>query len=837
MSASDAISSIEPLLRQLSPLVRAGCAVHWLHPRSKRPIGDDWETKPVHSVESLRASYRDGMNTGVRLGEPSKIAGYYLQVIDVDIRVAERAAEALTALRGFVPEFETLPFVISGSGGESRHFHFLTDKPFRGRKLAHSADKITDDKGKQHWAWEVELFGTGKQVALPPSIHPDTGLEYRWGREFDFEDLEIGMGPIISSDRVGVWAPTAKAPVEDDDDGMFALLAAKPMGLTPREIATCLAGLPAADFCEDREGWLTVGMALHHEFQGSKAGLAVWNAFSKQSPKFDEADQIRVWKSFESKVGGTRMATLIKAAATARLKSRLAAPEDDYGDDIDLGGDSDDDEDEGDDLLGPRAGPAGIPADPDDVSTGTGGVANLDWVSLLDHNEQGAIKPTLHNVELMVRHDRRTAGLMQFNDFTQEVTLRGKPKRGMHRRGRKHEKAARQLEGPLWTPKDPVNGDLWKDPHDNAVRSIFEAPSTQGGYGVKVSDRDLKAAVNLVAIENHFHPVRDYLNGLVWDGVPRVDSLFVRYLGAEDTAYTRAVTRLTMLGAVVRVNEPGHKFDFSPILEGSQGKRKSWFIRVLAKSWFDELEGDFEDRKAMVEKMQGKWILELPELQGFNKHDVSTIKAFISAQSDKVRLAYERRSNVFDRQCIFIGSTNDSTYLRDETGGRRFWPIVCAVQFIDVEGLEEEVDQVWAEAMAIYRDMRVAKPKGALPLFITDAEAAAEATVKQEERRVENSDDVMAGSIEAWLERPMTDELGFDEAEIEGVEPVMRNETCCAEIWCVMLHRDLSTYGQAQQQQIGRALKKVPGWYQAGRSYTEKYGRQRVFRRNDSPLI
>jgi len=800
------------VLDAIAPLVGAGFSVHWLKQRSKAPVANAWSTAPIQSLADLGASYCPGFNVGVRLGEPSRVGGGYLHVIDLDVRDPSLADEAQAALARFLPEFETLPFVISGSGGASRHYYMLVERPFRSKKLFHSAEKFKDAKGREHWSFEGELFGTGKQVVLPSSLHPKTGAAYEWGREIDFDDLALGVGPFVGEARVATWAPSAGATETDDEDDLSALVRAKPMGLTRAKIDSCLAGLPLPDYCEDRDGWLTVGMALHHEFEGSAEGLAVWNAFSRQSPKFDERDQAKTWRSFMSSRRPTRIATLIKASARARFSA-----EEDYGDDVDLGSDLNDD-----DLLG--AAP-----DPDEATT--------KWDSLLDLNEEGAIKPTLHNVELLVRNDPRVAGLPAFNEFTQEVVLR-RPA-GTLKRGRKRAKPAKQLNSPIWTPRDSVSGDLWLDRMDDGIRNLFEAPKSQGGYGVKVSDRDLEAAIGLVASENRFHPVRDYLNGLVWDGEPRLESLFVRYLGATDSPYTRSVARLTLLGAVTRAYEPGHKFDFVTILEGIQGVRKSTFLKIMARNWFAEIEGNFEDRKAMVEKMQGSWILELPELQGFGRHEVQIIKAFVSTQTDKVRLAYGRRAQDFPRQCIFIGSTNDSKYLRDPTGGRRFWPIACTVEEIDTDAFEAEVDQVWAEATEIYRTMRAAQPYGTLPLHITDADARAEAWEKQEGRRIVSVDEELAGRIAAWLEKPMTDESGFDEEDalLGGSAPVMRDVVCSMAVWCEMLGRDLSHYGQVQQQQFGRALAMVPGWEPARAAKVEKYGRQRIYRRIGAPLV
>jgi predicted P-loop ATPase len=523
-----------------------------------------------------------------------------------------------------------------------------------------------------------------------------------------------------------------------------------------------------------------------------------------------------VWKSFRITAKSMRFATLLKAAADARLQADLAAADDD---EADLLGEPDEDVD---DLIGT------IDSDKDDLLGETPVAAGVAWATKLDRNEDGAIKPTLHNMVLIVRNDPRTAGLMAFNLFTMEVAQRGTPGKKVVQKP--SPKGTKQLTGPIWALRDPVNGDLWTDDKDDAIRDVLEAPIRQGGYAIKVSDRDLRSAVNIVAREQSFHPVREYLERLEWDGVERLDTLFVRYLGAVDTAYTRSVARLALVAGVARVMQPGHKFDFAVILEGLQGKRKSTFIKILGKHWFSELEGDVHDQKQMVESMQGSWVLEIPELSGFGRADIRQIKSFISRTSDKVRLAYARRAQEFFRQCLLIGSTNDREYLRDATGGRRFWPVLCEIGEIDTAGFAAEVDQVWAEAAVIYRVMREAQPHGDLPLYLTGAEAQAEALVLQEDRRVADAEDGLVGRIEAWLDSPETDPSGFaDEDDLIG--PAPRMETCLLAIWIECLRKDDASYGQEPAQRLGRVMKRIPGWYSDGQARLRNYGKQRIFRR------
>lgn len=830
------VPSESAILEAARPLVAAGVALHWLRRREKAPIDADWPTAPVHTLETLTAAYRGGSNIGVRPGEPSLTPWGYLHLLDIDVRDPNQAEDAWKWLLERWPDAREAPFVRSGSGGASEHRYFFTEKPFRSRKLAHSAGfAMVFDAKKQRevkkWDWEIEIFGTGKQAVLPPSIHPDTGEAYTWGQPIDTDLLDLGVGAVLASEIIESWGLTSDDSTTgagDDDDDLFALMRAEPMGLSEAEITATVADLPP-EWVEDRDCWLTCGQALHHEYRGGAPGFERWCEWSKQSAKYDVQDQKRVWKSFREsgRRQPVRMASLIKAAGDHRLTQAHADLDELIGDPVPSTAltvrppAADTVADDLADLLGPIAPPTSS-------APGASLVYDPEWRSHLQRNEEGVIKPTLPNVQLIVRNDPRCRGIIAYNEFTQEIVLIRSP--GRRKLQKPSPKPIRQLEGPIWAVRDALNGDLWTDSHDAALRLVIEAPERQGGYGLKVSQRDLGDAVNVVAQENRFHPVRGYLEGLAWDGVERVNRLFIDYLGAEDNAYHRAIGRMTLLGAVTRIFEPGHKFDFVPILEGVQGKRKSTFIEVLARGWFAELEGDLHDRKQLVEKMQGAWILEIPELQSFGKAETTTIKGFVSARKDKVRMAYAKRAVEFPRQCIFMGSTNDAEYLKDITGGRRFWIVACSVDEIDTTRLGREVDQIWAEAVAIYREMRAKQAGGTLPLYLAEAAASSEAKRLQESRRSDTLEEATAGQIEAWLAKPIGSELGLD--DLDGEEVRYRNEVGVRDVWVDMMGRDVALLDQRQLQLIARALRMVPGWYFADRKPTDRWGRQRVFRRD-----
>lgn len=321
--------------KEIAKLVRAGVSVHWLRPESKAPF-PGWADAPVASPEDLKASHKPGYNVGFRPGEFSEIDGYFLHVIDLDIRRPEKADEAWEALLRLWPDAEAAPFVKSGSGGESRHLYFLCAEPFRKKVIACSteSDMVWDEeKGrdvkKRHW--QIEMLGTGSNCVLPPSIHDKTGKPYTWGRRLDFSGLEIGEGPIVSHKRVQRW-------VGEDENGEQDHA---PLGMTEDEAQAVLDDLPLDQYCDDRDGWLKVGMALHHEFSGSKEGFRLWKRYSQQSEKFDLDDQRRVWRSFDRKRDKVvRMATLVSAAKEARLMAALDdlpdEPEEDEVDEYDF---------------------------------------------------------------------------------------------------------------------------------------------------------------------------------------------------------------------------------------------------------------------------------------------------------------------------------------------------------------------------------------------------------------------------------------------------------------------------------------------------------------------
>jgi len=226
-------------------------------------------------------------------------------------------------------------------------------------------------------------------------------------------------------------------------------------------------------------------------------------------------------------------------------------------------------------------------------------------------------------------------------------------------------------------------------------------------HGLNFSVQMVSAAIEATAQENTYHPIRDYLRGLEWDGVPRLEHWLHDFLGAEDSEYTAGVGRMFMIGMVARIMKPGCKNDYMLILEGKQGIRKSSACRVLAgdRYFSDNLPPIRDANKDLSQHLAGKWLIEMAEMSATSRADTEALKAFLTRTHETYRPAYGRNEITQPRQCVFIGTTNRQEYLRDATGDRRFWPVKCGSdgQPIDIESLREHRDQLFAEAYHLYQ--------------------------------------------------------------------------------------------------------------------------------------
>lgn len=244
--------------------------------------------------------------------------------------------------------------------------------------------------------------------------------------------------------------------------------------------------------------------------------------------------------------------------------------------------------------------------------------------------------------------------------------------------------------GPLPWDQGITEPREWRDNDDRFLAEWFQNQFINTGINLVID------AVQAVSFENAYHPVLDYLESLSWDGVDRLDTWAIDYLGVNNTEYTRSVSSKWMISAIARIYSPGCKADCALVLEGEQGIGKSTALRYLGQPWYtDEIAA--LGTKDASEQIIGVWIVELAELDAATRAaDIAHVKAFMSRQTDRFRFSYGRRVMKYPRQCVFAATSNSSSWNRDETGGRRWWPLTCGN--IRADALHEARDQLWAEA-------------------------------------------------------------------------------------------------------------------------------------------
>lgn len=295
-----------------------------------------------------------------------------------------------------------------------------------------------------------------------------------------------------------------------------------------------------------------------------------------------------------------------------------------------------------------------------------------DWRDGLIVSDKGGPKALLANALHALREAEGWQGRLSFDEFSMTTML---------------------VDSPPWTA-----GHFRPRPWTDADTVLATEWMQREGISVKVND--VEAAVEAVAHEHPRHRVRSYLNGLKWDGSPRVATWLSYYLGVESSEYVQAVGQCFLIGAVARVLKPGCKVDTMLILEGRQGAGKSTALSILGGEWFSDEIGDFGSKDAAMQA-RAAWILEIGELDAMSKAEATRTKAFLSRSTDKFRPPYGRRVIEAPRQCVFAGTTNGEAYLKDETGGRRFWPV--RVVHTDLDALRQDRDQLWAEAVHLFR--------------------------------------------------------------------------------------------------------------------------------------
>jgi predicted P-loop ATPase len=296
----------------------------------------------------------------------------------------------------------------------------------------------------------------------------------------------------------------------------------------------------------------------------------------------------------------------------------------------------------------------------------------IGWRAGLLLSPKNTPKPLLANALIALREAPEWLGVLAYNEFAL-VTMQLKPPPWL-----KHENN--------WTPKQ------WTDRDDALTADWLQHQD----IGVTVNVAAI--AAETVAKDHSFHPIKDYLESLVWDGVERIANFAASYLGAEATPYHCAVSRCLFISGVARIMRPGCKADYVPILEGAQDRGKSTAIELLFTPWFSDDLAELGTKDAAMQ-VRVAWGIEIAELASMSRPEIERVKAFITRKVDRFRPSYGRRVIEVPRQSVFIGSTNSDAYLKDETGGRRFWPIRCGGS-IDLKAIQRDRGQFWAEAVA-----------------------------------------------------------------------------------------------------------------------------------------
>lgn len=306
------------------------------------------------------------------------------------------------------------------------------------------------------------------------------------------------------------------------------------------------------------------------------------------------------------------------------------------------------------------------------------------------------------------------------------------------------------------THRNEMRGVPFGDDEVAAVRMHME---TKCGVSGTISERNLREGISVAACEARYHPIQEWMKGLVWDGVGRIDAWPVDWLKCDDSEYVRAVCRIWCIAAVARVFEPGCKFDFIPTIHAGQGGGKTLFTERLGvcDDWSGKLSHEFENPQRMVESTVGRWVMEVEEMAGMAKSSREAFKSYISRRVDTIRKAYGRDPGDYPRTCIFIGTTNDPAFLQDETGNRRIWILRSPTDQWNRVHLPTpwEVEQLWAEAYAWYQVLKAWGGGGPLPLYLPD-ELARVAAAEAEEYRQESMQEGLASQIEEWLDASIT---------------------------------------------------------------------------------
>lgn len=436
---------------------------------------------------------------------------------------------------------------------------------------------------------------------------------------------------------------------------------------------------------------------------------------------------------------------------------------------------------------------------------------NDEWKAELEYTKSGRLLCNIANIILILENDPALAGHIVHDLFTGMDSAKD---------GLPWNKNANQ-----WTDTDDANLRVWLEKH-------YDITGKE-----KIAD-----ALTAVLTRHSYHPIRDYLSGLTWDGVPRLDRIIIDYMGAEDSELNRAMSRKHFVAAVARVFNPGCKYDYCLIMSGAEGIGKSTLLRVMGGKWFNDSITTLEGKEGM-EQLRRAWVVELGELSSIKRSDVEQVKAHLSKQVDIYRAAYARRVLEHPRQCVFCGTTNEALFLKGDTGNRRFWviPVVAELRkYRDwSEAIRRDRDQLWAEAVHYYKQGE--------PLYLSE-ELEAQAKQRQQDFSDDNDDPIVA-MLDKYLNTLLP--VNWDTMDIQArrsylrdPDPlqaegtVKRDKVCAAEFICEQLGKDMADKDYKYLcRRVSKMIGDRPEWERVSstKHAAKLYGTQRGFRRVEQP--
>lgn len=436
---------------------------------------------------------------------------------------------------------------------------------------------------------------------------------------------------------------------------------------------------------------------------------------------------------------------------------------------------------------------------------------NDEWKAELEYTKSGKLLCNIANIILILENDPALAGHIVHDLFTGMDSAKD---------GLPWNKNANQ-----WTDTDDANLRVWLEKH-------YDITGKE-----KIAD-----ALTAVLTRHSYHPIRDYLSGLTWDGVPRLDRIIIDYMGAEDSELNRAMSRKHFVAAVARVFNPGCKYDYCLIMSGAEGIGKSTLLSVMGGKWFNDSITTLEGKEGM-EQLRRAWVVELGELSSIKRSDVEQVKAHLSKQVDIYRAAYARRVLEHPRQCVFCGTTNEVLFLKGDTGNRRFWviPVVAELRkYRDwSEAIRRDRDQLWAEAVHYYKQGE--------PLYLSE-ELEAQAKQRQQDFNDDNDDPIVA-MLDKYLNTLLP--VNWDTMDIQArrsylrdPDPlqaegtVKRDKVCAAEFICEQLGKDMADKDYKYLcRRVSKMIGDRPEWERVSstKHAAKLYGTQRGFRRVEQP--